>query len=67
MSLKVSRLLDGDLTQEETAEALNSVAVDANERDRVTVYVLIGDTLRGNSTPDDGYTKRILERIKREC
>jgi negative regulator of sigma E activity len=67
MSLKVSRLLDGDLTQEETAEALNSVASDANERDRVTVYTLIGDTLRGNSTPDDGYTKRILERIKREC
>jgi negative regulator of sigma E activity len=67
MSLKVSRLLDGDLTQEETTEALNSVASDADERDRVTVYTLIGDTLRGNSTPDDGYTKRIMDRIKREC
>jgi negative regulator of sigma E activity len=66
MSLKVSRLLDGDLTREETLEALNSVTSDADERDRVTVYTLIGDTLRGNSTPDDGYTKRILERIKRE-
>lgn len=66
MSLKVSRLLDGDLTQEETLEALDSVTSDANERDRVTVYTLIGDALRGNSTPDDGYTKRIMERIKRE-
>jgi len=66
MSLKVSRLLDGDLTSHETLDALNSVTSDANERDRVTVYTLIGDALRGNSTPDDGYTKRIMERIKRE-
>jgi negative regulator of sigma E activity len=66
MSLKVSRLLDGDLASKETIEALNSVTADADERDRVTLYTLIGDTLRGNSTPDDGYTKRIMERIKCE-
>jgi hypothetical protein len=47
-------------------EALDGLSADANERDRVTVYTLIGDVLRGNSTPDDGYTKRILERIRRE-
>lgn len=66
MSLRVSRLLDGDLAAKETVEALDGLSADANERDRVTVYTLIGDVLRGNSTPDDGYTKRILERIRRE-
>ncbi len=66
MSVKISRLLDGDLPEQETAEALDAMAADADQRDRFTIYRLIGDTLRGNSTPDDGYSKRIFERIKRE-
>jgi negative regulator of sigma E activity len=66
MTLMVSQLLDGQLADELVKPVLDEVAGDADMRDRFTVYGLIGDTLRGNSTPDDGFTKRILERMKRE-
>jgi negative regulator of sigma E activity len=66
MSKKISELLNGQLDSRETAEALNELSRDREMRDRFTLYGLIGDVLRGNSTPDDGYSKRIFERIKRE-
>lgn len=66
MSKKVSELLDGQLNARETAEAIKEVHGDRELRDSFTVYGLIGDVLRGNSTPDDGYSKRIFERIQRE-
>ncbi len=66
MALKVSQLLDGQLADDLVKPVLDEVAADVAMRDRFTVYGLIGDTLRGNSTPDDGFTKRILERMKRE-
>ena len=66
MSLKVSLLLDGQLDAKETATALKETAADPKLRDRYTVYGLVGDVLRGNSTPDDGFSKRIFERIERE-
>jgi len=66
MSLNVSQLLDGQLEDALVKPVLEEVAGDALSRDRYTVYGLIGDTLRGNSTPDDGFTRRILERMKRE-
>jgi negative regulator of sigma E activity len=66
MSLKVSQLLDGQLSSGETRAALDELAADGDQRDRFTVYALIGDALRGNPTPDDAYTHRILERMKRE-
>jgi negative regulator of sigma E activity len=66
MSLKVSQLLDGQLTIEEVRVALDELATAHEQRDRLTVYALIGDALRGNSTLDDAYTHRILERMRRE-
>jgi negative regulator of sigma E activity len=66
MSLKVSQLLDGQLSTEETQSVLAELAADPVQRDRFTVYALIGDALRGNATPDDAYTHRILERLRRE-
>jgi len=66
MTLNVSRLLDGQLDDAAVKPVLDEVAGDAGMRDRFTIYGLIGDTLRGNGTPDDGFTLRILERIKRE-
>lgn len=65
MSRTLSELLNGQLDARETALALREFR-DPKPRDQFTVYTLIGDTLRGNSTPDDGYTNRILERIRRE-
>jgi negative regulator of sigma E activity len=66
MSLKVSQLLDGQLSTQETQSLLAELAANPTERDRFTVYALIGDVLRGNPTPDDAYTHRILERLRRE-
>ena len=66
MSLKVSLLLDGQLPATEVKPALDETAADQSLRDRYTVYGLVGDVLRGNSTPDDGFSERIFERLRRE-
>ena len=66
MSLNVSQLLDGQLDDELVRPVLHEVASNADLRDRYTVYGIIGDTLRGNGTPDDGFSKRIFERLQRE-
>ena len=66
MSLKVSLLLDGQLAPGEVKAALAQTVEDTWLRDRYTVYRLVGDVLRGNSTPDDGYSARILDRMRRE-
>jgi hypothetical protein len=65
MSLAISKLLNGQLDSTETRQALDSLT-DPALRDRYTVYGLIGDVLRGNSTPDDGFSVRIFERISRD-
>jgi negative regulator of sigma E activity len=66
VTLEVSLLLDGELPQQEAAPALARVAADAALRDRFTLYGLAGDALRGNGTPDDGFSQRIFERMRRE-
>ena len=66
MSLKVSLLLDGQLEAAEVKPVLDEVARDADLRDRYTLYGLAGDALRGNPTPDDGFSPRIFERMRRE-
>ena len=66
MSLKVSLLLDSQLAQSEVKAALGEIVADPRLRDQYTVYALVGDVLRGNSTPDDGFSARIFERMRRE-
>ena len=66
MSLKVSLLLDGQIAPDEVTTALEATAADPLLRDRYTIYRLVGDVLRGNSTPDDGFSARIFERMCRE-
>ena len=66
MSLRVSLLLDGQLVAGEVKAALDEAATDPLLRDRYTVYGLVGDALRGNSTPDDGYSERIFQRVRRD-
>ena len=66
MSFKASQLLDGQLDGEEVERALEELGADPDARDRYTVYGLVGDVLRGNPTPDDGFSIRIFERMKRE-
>jgi negative regulator of sigma E activity len=66
MSLRVSLLLDGELEAAEVKPALDEVAADARLRDRYTLYGLAGDALRGNPTPDDGFSIRLFDRMRRE-
>ncbi len=66
MDLRVSQILDGQLDEASVKPVLDEIAADPVLRDRYTIYGLIGDALRGNGTPDDGFTKRILDRLKRE-
>ncbi len=66
MSLKISLLLDGQLAPSEVKAALDESVADPALRDRYTVYRLTGDVLRGNSTPDDGYSARLFDRMRRE-
>jgi negative regulator of sigma E activity len=64
MSLRISELLNGQLDGSQTAQALGELVADGALRDRYTVYGLIGDVLRGNSTPDDGFSIRIFQRMQ---
>ena len=66
MSLRVSLLLDGELEAAEAKPALDELAADARLRDRYTLYGLAGDALRGNPTPDDGFSIRMFDRMRRE-
>ena len=66
MTEKVSLLLDGQLPSPEASAALEELAGDAPQRDRFTLYALAGDILRGVSVLDDGFSARILERMKRD-
>jgi negative regulator of sigma E activity len=66
MTIDVSKLLDGQLESDEVRPALDQVVSQAMLRDRYTVYALVGDVLRGNSTPDDGFSVRIFERMRSE-
>jgi negative regulator of sigma E activity len=66
MSLDVSRMLDGDLAGDELKTTLATLDSDADQRDRYTLYGLVGDVLRGNSTPDDGFSMRIFRRMGAE-
>jgi hypothetical protein len=66
MSLDVSLLLDGQLPPDEARNALEQAGSEPALRDRFTLYGLVGDALRGNSTPDDGFSVRLLQRMRRE-
>jgi negative regulator of sigma E activity len=66
VSLKVSLLLDSQLAPGEVKAVLGEIVANPGLRDRYTVYALVGDVLRGNSTPDDGFSARIFERMRRE-
>ena len=62
---EASRLLDGELTAAELTTVLERLKHDAGLRDEVGVQQLIRDGLAGLRTPDDGYTLRIIARLRR--
>lgn len=66
MTDRISELLNGQLDEAQTKALLDELERDPTLRDRLTLYGLTGDVLRGNSTPDDGFTQRILQRMEKE-
>lgn len=62
---EASRLLDGDLTDAELTVLLERLKHDAALRDEVAAQQLIRDGMAGLRTLDDGYTLRILARLRR--
>ena len=62
---EASRLLDGDLTAAELTTLLERLKHDTALRDEVAAQQLIRDGLGGLRTLDDGYTLRILARLRR--
>ena len=60
-----SRLLDGELSAAELTTLLDRLKHDATFRDEVSVQQLIRDGLTGLRTPDDGYSLRIIARLRR--
>lgn len=62
---EASRLLDGDLTATELITVLERLKHDAVLRDEVAVQQLVRDGLDGLRTLDDGYSLRILAKLRR--
>ena len=62
---EASRLLDGDLTAAELTTVLERLKRDPALREQVAVQQLICDSLTGLRTLDNGYTLRILARLRR--
>jgi negative regulator of sigma E activity len=67
MSQKVSLLLDSQLDAEDVARVLKDLGADDVLRDRFTIYGLVGDAMRGVNVLDDGFSKRIFARLRREA
>ena len=66
MSQKVSLLLDSQPNAEDVARVLQDLGSDDALRDRFTIYALVGDAMRGVNVLDDGFSKRIFARLRRE-
>jgi negative regulator of sigma E activity len=60
-----SRLLDGDLRPQELSALLDRLKHDAALRDEISAQQLVRDAVAGLRVLDDGYTLRIIERLRR--
>ena len=63
----ISELLDDEIAASDFERAYDALLADAGLRDRLTSFQLIGDSLRGRTVPDDGYTLRILARLPKNA
>lgn len=62
---QLSSLIDGELEVANVGAALGALAADADAREAVTLFQIIGDALRGRVVEDDGYSRRILAALDR--
>lgn len=64
LSAQVSRFLDSDLSAAECARLLERLRADPAARDQLTVLQLVRDAAAGVRALDDGYSLRILQRLR---
>jgi negative regulator of sigma E activity len=63
----ISDLLDDEIAAGDFELAYAALLTEPALRDRLTAFQLIGDSLRGRTVPDDGYTLRILARLPQKA
>ena len=61
---EASRILDGDLTAAELTTLLERLKHDATLRDEVALQQLVRDGLAGLRSLDDGYSLRIVAKLR---
>lgn len=61
---KLSCLFDGDAADSEVEELLEQIHADDDHRERWTVFTMLSDVLVGVASPDDGYSQRIIARLR---
>ena len=61
---RISAMRDGEVTPDELGSTLASLRDGQDDRDDVTAYQLIKDAVAGHRTLDDGYSVRILARLR---
>lgn len=59
-----ARLLDGDLSEDELTVMLERLKRDAAFRDEISAQQLMRDAVAGIRALDDGYSLRILARVR---
>ena len=57
---QLSRLIDADLESDSLDATLRTLGDDANAREAVTAYQMVGDALRGRTVEDACYSQRIF-------
>jgi negative regulator of sigma E activity len=62
MNEKLSDYMDGDLSF--APQVIDTLRNDRDAREAWTIYHLLGDVMRGLTTPDDGFSKRIFTAMK---
>lgn len=63
---QLSSLLDGELEPGSLAPVLGTLAANADAREAITLYQIVGDAMRGRVVEDDGYSLRIFAALDRE-
>ncbi len=62
--LEVNALFDSETAGEQLESLIGAIEPDPLLRESWTVYSMISDALAGVPWPDDGYSKRIFERLR---
>jgi negative regulator of sigma E activity len=63
MNEKLSDYMDGDLLL--APQVIDTLRNNREAREAWTIFHLVGDVVRGLTTPDDGFSKRIFAALEK--